>query len=674
MPSREPHPDAHIQSLRTELEQLTAAFDQVAGSGGQITVPTFQQALELRSDFVAKHLFRQFDLNGNGVIERSEFFAAIERLLTGTSSDKLAFLFRVHDQDQDGAIERLELERLIHLGLAESELKLPPKLVDEMIDALFEASDLNRDGRISFDEFAAVFAGYPELLDRVTGANSVFRALKHEDVGAAKDVDTVSRFRQVAHWIEEHGIVLLFLVVYVLINLGLFGSALLRYRAAGANGFIQLARGCGACLNFNCALILVPMLRHFLTWIRAQRFGRFVPVDEAVGFHKLIGHVIFGFAAVHTLAHFGNYVVAPQSFFGLLFGTKPGLTGLILMATTWLMWTFALEPIRRAGHFQLFHSIHLLYWLFFGLLLFHGPVYWMWATLPLVGYIAERLLRMETRAKQVEVSTEVLPSRVTKLSFPAPKGWQHRAGDYLFIKLPAVARGEWHPFTISSAPERSEITLHVRSLGNWTGALHTLARTRAKQEPAPASSARTPLLGRIDGPYGTPSADIFECKHAVLVGAGIGVTPFAAILDSILQRRRLGDRSSKLERVHFIWINRDQHAFEWFAELLAELERQDDQNLLDIHIYMTGGREHLDAAALELAREVFYAKTRRDIVTGLVARTQFGRPDWEELLTGILREHAPERVEVFMCGPSTLESMLAPLCSKLGMGFRHEVF
>jgi NADPH oxidase 5 len=671
MASREPHPDARIQSLRTELEQLTASFDKVAGAGGQITVPTFQQALELRSDFVAKHLFRQFDLNGNGVIERSEFYAAIERLFTGTASDKLAFLFRVHDQDQDGAIERLELERLIHLGLAESELALPAKLVDEMIDALFEASDLNRDGRISYDEFAAVFAGYPELLDRVTGANSVFRALRHEDVAVASAMETVSPFRRVANWVEEHGVVVLFLAIYVLINLGLFGAAVLRYREAGANGFIQLARGCGACLNFNCALILVPMLRHFMTWIRAQRFGRFMPVDDTVGFHKLIGHVIFGFAAVHTLAHFGNYVVAPGSFFGLLFGTKPGLTGFILMLTTWLMWTFALEPIRRAGHFQLFASIHLLYWLFFALLLFHGPVYWMWAVVPLVGYVAERLLRMETRAKEVVVHTQVLPSRVTKLSFATPKGWQHRAGDYLFIKLPTLARGEWHPFTISSAPERNEITVHVRSLGNWTGALHTLARTRAKPD---AEQEQAPLLGRIDGPYGTPSAHIFESKHAVLVGAGIGVTPFAAILDSILQRRRLGDQSSKLERVHFIWINRDQHAFEWFAELLAELEQQDDQNLLDIHIYMTGGREHLDAAALELAREVFYAKNRRDIVTGLVARTHFGRPDWDELLTEILREHAPERVDVFMCGPSQLIGVLQPLCSKLGMGFRHEVF
>lgn len=671
--SETPHPSARVQELREELERLTASFNQIAGDSGQITVPAFQQAFELRSEFVARHLFRQFDRNGNGVIERDEFIAAIERLLTGSAEDKLAFLFRVHDQDSDGTIIRVELERLIHLGLAESAVTLPEALIDEMIDALFEASDHNLDGLIQFDEFASVFAGYPELLDRVTRADSVWRVLKHHP--EPPPAPEVSAVRRTAIWIEEHGVELLFLAVYVLINVALFTGALLRYRAAGANGFVQLARGCGACLNFNGALILVPMLRRFLSWIRAQRFGRLIPVDHSVAFHKLVGHVLFGFAVVHTLAHFGNYLGSSRPFFELLLLTRPGWTGLALMVLLWAMWTFALEPIRRAGHFELFHYVHLGYWPFFVLLLVHGPVYWMWATIPLVGYVAERLLRIEQRAKKVELTTEVLPSRVTKLSFAAPKGWQHRAGDYLFIKIPALARGEWHPFTISSAPERlgrsrDEITLHVRSLGNWTAALYELARTRAKAEPV----GLQPLVARLDGPYGTPSAHIFAVKHAVLIGAGIGVTPFAAILESMLLRRQAGQDGARLERVHFIWINRDQHAFEWFTELLASLEASDVDRMLDIHIYMTGGREHLDAAALELAREVFYAKTRRDVVTGLAAKTKFGRPDWDELLTAILREHAPERVEVFMCGPMPLVRELDPLCERLGMPFHHEVF
>ncbi len=89
---------------------------------------------------------------------------------------------------------------------------------------------------------------------------------------------------------------------------------------------------------------------------------------------------------------------------------------------------------------------------------------------------------------------------------------------------------------------------------------------------------------------------------------------------------------------------------------------------------MTGGRAHLDAVALELVREVFYAKTQRDVITGLGARTRFGRPDWEEFLTPIRREHAPERVDVFFCGPGGLMRELRTTCHRLGMGFRHEVF
>ena len=37
----------------------------------------------------------------------------------------------------------------------------------------------------------------------------------------------------------------------------------------------------------------------------------------------------------------------------------------------------------------------------------------------------------------------------------------------------------------------------------------------------------------IDGPYGTASREIFETEHAVLISAGIGVTPMASILQSI---------------------------------------------------------------------------------------------------------------------------------------------
>ena len=45
-----------------------------------------------------------------------------------------------------------------------------------------------------------------------------------------------------------------------------------------------------------------------------------------------------------------------------------------------------------------------------------------------------------------------------------------------------------------------------------------------------------PLHVFIDGPFGAPTSQIFHAQHAVLIGTGIGVTPFASILQSIMHR------------------------------------------------------------------------------------------------------------------------------------------
>src|SRR5690606_19872619 len=120
------------------------------------------------------------------------------------------------------------------------------------------------------------------------------------------------------------------------------------------------------------------------------------------------------------------------------------------------------------------------------------------------------------------------------------------------------------------------------------------------------------------------------------------VTPFASILQSILLRK-LGksEEPMNLRKVHFVWLNRDQHSFEWFKGLLWGLEREDTDNLIDSHIFMTDGRVGITAGALGVAREIVHDETKRDLITGLRSKTHFGPPDWDALLTGILRAHAP---------------------------------
>lgn len=69
----------------------------------------------------------------------------------------------------------------------------------------------------------------------------------------------------------------------------------------------------------------------------------------------------------------------------------------------------------------------------------------------------------------------VLPSKVTGLVIAKPDRFKFHPGDWVFIKIPSVAKFEWHPFTISSGPEENDnFTLHIRAVGGWTTKLHDM--------------------------------------------------------------------------------------------------------------------------------------------------------------------------------------------------------
>jgi len=65
------------------------------------------------------------------------------------------------------------------------------------------------------------------------------------------------------------------------------------------------------------------------------------------------------------------------------------------------------------------------------------------------------------------------------------------------------------------------------------------------------SSRRKPLEVYLDGPHGAPSSGIFAAEHAVLVATGIGVTPFASILQAIMHR--YWQSKSTCPQCNFTW-------------------------------------------------------------------------------------------------------------------------
>ena len=92
----------------------------------------------------------------------------------------------------------------------------------------------------------------------------------------------------------------LLVAAYVAANAWFFWLAFSRYEAAGGEHLHPGGPRRGACLNFNGMLILLPMIRTLMRWIRQTFLFAFIPVDHNIGFHKAVGSVMFFFALVHT--------------------------------------------------------------------------------------------------------------------------------------------------------------------------------------------------------------------------------------------------------------------------------------------------------------------------------------------------------------------------------------
>ena len=135
------------------------------------------------------------------------------------------------------------------------------------------------------------------------------------------------------------------------------------------------------------------------------------------------------------------------------------------------------------------------------------------------------------------------------------------------------------------------------------------------------------------------------------------------------------------KQVDFFWINRDQKSFEWFVNLLSQLEMEQREHggemsrFLEMHMYVTSALQRTDmkAVALQMALDILHQKEDKDLLTGLKARTNPGRPNWDKVFTRV-REENKGRVTIFYCGNPHLAKTLKAKCSSFGFNFKKEVF
>lgn len=354
-------------------------------------------------------------------------------------------------------------------------------------------------------------------------------------MGDDKPPPPKSRVSRVESYLSSNGFVLTFLGLYALANVILFFFAATPERRLWPVGHYRrnltpVARGAGNLINFNSAVILLVSARKFVSWLRNTPLNMVVPFDKAMpAFHMLVGRVFLAASVVHVGFHLPVYVVSKPWGPGYNGFTQLFITGSMLVALFAILFVTSVR-VNRSKRYELFWYSHAICAsLGFVLLMIHGlhyGVYWTyrWAAGPMAIYIIDRLMRrVEQKEVRMEVSRDVGAIKGNSmLCLRLPRSFTYEPGQYAEIKVPAISSIQWHPFTIASAPHEQEMVFYIKKGGDWTANLHAMF----------ASTDPTQVGIQVRGPYGSPAQHVGQYESVVLIGGGVGSTPFASVVKS----------------------------------------------------------------------------------------------------------------------------------------------
>ncbi len=647
---------------KSQLRHAKRTFRSFSGADLLIDYPEWKRAVGIKNDFLLRRIFELVDTDGSGFIDRDEFIAFVTSLFSDRRQ-RLEFIFRVYDLDGDGAIDPQEVRQVLDASLSEQQVRLGEPIVAGLVGDFMRLMDTDKDNSISLEEFVQVASHYPGIDEQfaVHAANWLRygRELKLPRIAPAA-------FRlRMRRWWQSYRKPFGWTVFYLSGNAAIFFFAMQKYADSGESLAVQIARGAGACLDLNTALVLVPVCKSFWSWLRQTPIARVFPLADTVRLHRVLAESLAIFSLVHVAAHLVNYRDTAQAVAEVLTTTVVGITGVVATAVLFVMLWAGMAPKKR--RYEIFAASHLLYAVFIAALLLHTPKVIPWLAPPLIFFFFESLVRAFHKTSTIDsVRLTPLANGVTKVTLKKPKGFAFYPGDYLRLQMPDLSKHQWHPFTISAAPEAEELSVYVRNNGDWTGALHNLSCKK--------SSKGKFWQARIDGPYATPSSTVYRARVAVLIAAGIGVTPYASLLQSVILRKETAGSRKFEQTIYFHWLNRSQRSYEWFIELLAEAERALGRARLRLHIHLTSLTHDLTNIAMQIAMDAYRERSERDPITGLFVNTSAGRPNWDAIFKETAAAHPRDQVDVFFCGPPALGAVVKKNCRKHGFLFHDEKF
>ena len=336
-------------------------------------------------------------------------------------------------------------------------------------------------------------------------------------------------------WLRDASAVFAWGVTLFVVALWVAGGGLTAFGTLGES-LINIGRLTG--LVASVLMLLQVLLMARIPFVE-QAWGQ----DELARVHRLVGFTSFNLMVAHIVLTTVGYSAGTDMGVIATFVDQvlhsPGM--LLALAGTVALVMVVVTSVKKARarlRYESWHLLHLYAYLGAGLALPHqlwtgqdftssvtATVFW-WGLyafalvavlvyrigLPLVRSRRHRLVVSEVVAETPTVTSVVMTGRrLDRLPVRAGQFFQWR-----FLDGPGWTRG--NPYSLSAAPDGRSLRITAEAVGSSSARLATL---------------RPGTKVVVEGPYGRLHAGVRTRDKAVLIGAGIGITPLRALLEEL---------------------------------------------------------------------------------------------------------------------------------------------
>nr|CAD1833889.1 unnamed protein product [Ananas comosus var. bracteatus] len=413
----------------------------------------------------------------------------LDQISDQSFDSRLQTFFDMVDKNADGRITEQEVKEIISLSASANKLSKIQEQAEEYSRLIMEELDPNNLGYIEIYNLELLLLQGPSQSVRggTTNSRNLSQMLS-QNLRPTQEPNPIRRWWQKAkYFLEDNWKRVWVMALWLSICAGLFAWKFIQYRHRAVYhvmGYcVCTAKGAAETLKFNMALILLPVCRNTITWIRNKtKLGYAVPFDDNLNFHKVIAVGIAVGIGLHAITHltcdfprllhasdqayvpmrpfFGD--TRPNNYWWFVKGTE-GWTGIVMVVLMTIAFTLATpwfrrgrlnlpKPLNRLTGFNAFWYSHHLFVIVYILLIIHGTFLylthewykkstWMYLAIPMILYACERLTRaLRSSVRPVKIlKVAVYPGNVLALHMSKPQGFRYRSGQYMFVNCAAVS-------------------------------------------------------------------------------------------------------------------------------------------------------------------------------------------------------------------------------------------